>query len=487
MKVAYLGGTSMHNANSHSSGDRNGRVICRSNQGNELSGTLLGLKRHQASFELYNPPDVLQMSEVLGEFKIIFDDRAVYSGRAVISSLVHAGTTLVCEAALDEACLDVRALCAASDPRRLQAGFEEFIRDWGKTYRILPEMKTLVADIHSFLSDLRLWLEQVELGIRSTPTGDRKELEHRALTELHKPIVPALNGLFEKFEVVASRVEPDDKPAHRVFVRRQIHPLVFCAPFAYRTYHKPLGYAGDYEMVNMILRDPFEGGSLFAKALNSWFISQPPAEAHRNRIKHLTKQLVQETARVAAAGRAARIYNLGCGPAAEVQRFLAEHDISNHADFSLLDFNNETIAYATSVLQEAKTRHQRSTRINMIKKSVGQILKGRGRSTATAPESKYDYIYCAGLFDYLADQHCKQLMNIFYDMLAPGGLLMATNVDASNPIQQMLDYVLDWNLIYRRGARLREAAPDAAHPDDLSVSADVTSVNIYLEVRKPAA
>lgn len=34
---------------------------------------------------------------------------------------------------------------------------------------------------------------------------------------------------------------------------------MLCSPFAYRAYHKPLGYAGDYEMVNMIARDPYEG------------------------------------------------------------------------------------------------------------------------------------------------------------------------------------------------------------------------------------
>ena len=226
---------------------------------------------------------------------------------------------------------------------------------------------------------------------------------------------------------------------------------------------------------------------MFAKSLNDWFISQPPAEAHRNRIKHLTKLLIQETARVAAQGREARIYNLGCGPAGEIQRFLAEQDLSNQAELTLLDFNNETLAYTTGVLQELKLRHRRSTRINMVKKSVGQILKGRGKSTAGGVDVRHDFIYCAGLFDYLADQHCKQLMNLFYQMLAPGGLLVATNVDASNPIQEMLDYVLDWNLIYRSGNQLRTLAPDGADPDRISVTADVTSVNIYLEVRKPAA
>ena len=262
-------------------------MLCQTNQGIEFRATVLRLTRHLVAFEVINPAVVLQLSEVLGEFKILLDDQAACSGRAkVIASVVHASTARSAGETLDEACLDARALSVVNNPGQVRAGFEEFIRDWGKSYRILPEFKVLLADMQSYLSDLRLWLEQVELGIRSTPTGDRLELERGVLAELQKPMLPSLNGLFEKFEVVASRVEPDDKPAHRVFVRRQIHPLVFSAPFAYRTFHKPLGYAGDYEMVNMILRDPYEGSSLFAKALNGWFSSQLPGEeAHRSRIE----------------------------------------------------------------------------------------------------------------------------------------------------------------------------------------------------------
>jgi len=458
-------------------------AVFQTNQGVDVQAAIMRLSRHVAVFEILNPAIVLQASEVLNDFKILLDGRAVYTGRAVVASLVHTGGTVVCEASLDENCLDAGALCVVSDPAQLRHGFEHFIRDWGKSYRIEPEFKVLIADMHNYLFDLRLWLEQVELGVRSMPAGDRLELERQILLELHKPVVPSLNGLFGRFEDVASRVQPVDKPAHKVFVRRQIHPLVFASPFAYRTYHKPLGYAGDYEMVNMIIRDPFEGGSMFAKALNAWFISQPPAEAHRNRIKYLTQKLVEETSRLAAQRKQARVFNLGCGPAGEIQNFLRDYDISNQADLTLLDFNNETLAYTTGVLQELKTQHHRSTRINMIKRSVGQILKGRGKSTA--PDAKYDFVYCAGLFDYVADQHCKQLMNIFYDMLAPGGLLVATNVDASNPIQEMLDYVLDWNLIYRSGKQLEAVAPDYAPPEKVSVFSDVTSVNIYIEVRKP--
>jgi extracellular factor (EF) 3-hydroxypalmitic acid methyl ester biosynthesis protein len=94
-------------------------------------------------------------------------------------------------------------------------------------------------------------------------------------------------------------------------------------------------------------------------------------------------------------------------------------------------------------------------------------------------------VYCAGLFDYLSDSICKQLMNIFYDLLAPGGLLLATNVDVSNPIRHWLGDILEWHLIYRNGQQFRALRPDAADPELVKVQGDITGVNIFLEVRKP--
>ena len=259
---------------------------------------------------------------------------------------------------------------------------------------------------------------------------------------------------------------------------------MLCAPFAWRTFTKPLGYAGDYEMVNMILRDPHEGASLFAKLLNVWFLLQPPAEAHRNRIDYLTQKLVEETVRAGTPSRPARVFNLGCGPAAEVQRFLRDQHVCERAHFTLLDFNEETLQHAQRALQEQKALHRRSTPIQLVKKSVVQLLKPGSKPVEGMP--KYDYVYCAGLFDYLPDKVCKQLMNVFYEMLAPGGLLVVTTVEAANPIRHMLDYVLEWHLIYRDSRQMCDLRPDAAHPDQLRLCADVTGVNLILELRKPA-
>lgn len=460
-------------------------ITCKTSQGHAIKTMVQQLNPHQVVFEVHDPRCILRTSEVLEDFQLKQGERTIYAGRAVVTNLIKNGAGFICEAALDGISLEMPELTPEAGPV-LKNAFTEFLANWGKNYRIHPEFKILIADMNSYLSDLRLWLEHVELGLKAVPPEERARIEQHVLVTLQESTVASLNALFEKFEAVADQIRPEDRPAHRTWARRQIHPLLLSAPFADRTYHKPLGYAGDYEMVNMILRDPYEGGSLFAKALNGWFLSQPPAEAHRNRIKYLTNQLIHETARASAAGRKARVFNLGCGPAVEVQRFLAESDLCNHAELTLLDFNDETLAYTTKQLTRLKELHSRSTQINMIKKSVVQIVTGRGKLPVADAGNGFDFVYCAGLFDYLPDHFCQQLMDIFYSMLAPGGLLVATNVDAVNPIQQMLDYMLDWVLIYRSGKQLGSVAPKLADPDRVSVHADVTSVNIFVEVRKPA-
>jgi extracellular factor (EF) 3-hydroxypalmitic acid methyl ester biosynthesis protein len=460
-------------------------IVCRNSQGVEVRASMLRLTRYLVVFEVYNPYSILQLSEVLSEFKIIINERLVYSGRAVISNLVNTGLMVICEATLDESWLDVDIFTTVAQPNRLQAEFKEFIKEWQKIHTVIPDYKVVVADMETLLADLRRWLEQVELGVRSQNTGSRAQMEREVIAELRGPMLPIVDSLFGRFEEVATKIPQELQPVHRIYVKRQLHPLLLCSPFMYRIYQKPLGYAGDYEMVNMILRDPYEGSSLFAKLLNVYILSQSPAEGHRNRVTFLTQKLVDETTRCIRLGRPARILNLGCGPAKEIQNFLALDDLSDRAQLTLLDFNDETLEYTGRIIDELKMKNRRMTMVQTVKKSVHQILKEFSKPQAGAPE--YDFIYCAGLFDYLSDRICKRLMNIFYEMLAPGGLLVATNVDASNPIRNTMEYIFEWHLVYRDSAQFEMLRPENAIDGAFKVRNEATGSNIFIEVRKPKA
>jgi extracellular factor (EF) 3-hydroxypalmitic acid methyl ester biosynthesis protein len=464
-------------------------VVCKTSQGVELRGSLLRLTRFSVAFELYNPHAVLRTSEVLSDFRILAHEWTLYSGRAVVSSVVNSGLALVCEATLNESSWqDVGFSTEMLGNGALAAAFQGFLHEWQKLYKVRPEFKTVIADMQTFLADLRLWLDQVEVGIRAAPSGDRAQLERDVVNAVSGSAMGAIDSFIERFERIAAGLEADVEPVHRSYLRRQLHPLVLCSPFAWRAYHKPLGYAGDYEVVNMMVRPSAEGASLFAKLLNVWLLSQMPAQAHRNRIARLKERLLQETLRAVQRRRPLRVLNLGCGPAAEVEEFLAE-SLADQVEFTLWDFNEETLEHTARVLGEARRRHGRTTVIQLQKKSAHQVLKEGQKPVVIGSGREYDCIYCAGLFDYLSDRVCRQLMNIFYDWLAPGGLLLATNVsdtmNSTRPFRYSMEYLLDWHLIYRDGARVAALAPERAPADAVKVISEDLGVNVFLEVRKP--
>lgn len=458
-------------------------VTFQSASGIDIRATVVRLDRHRVVFEVYSPSAVLHASEALRQFEIISGDRTVYSGRAVVSNVISTVSMFVVEAGLEEGWIDLSF--AGNDD--LRAEFANLMARWQKTYRIRPEFKVLIADMESLLMDLRLWSEQVELGIRASPSADRLELERDAGRQIAPGVVQAMDAIWERFDPIASSVEPDLQPAHQAYLRRHLHPLLLCSPFAYRTFQKPLGYAGDYEMVNMIVRDPQEGSSLFAKLMNAWLLQQAPAKAHRNRISYLGEKLLGEAARMSAKSKPARILNIACGPAVEVQRFLAEHELSNRAEFSLLDFNDETLQHVGDAVARIKSQHQRTTPVQLIRKSVHQILKESGKRVQRTPEQQYDFVYCAGLFDYLPDAVCQKLMGVFYEWLAPGGLFLVTNVDANKPFHRSMEYILEWHLICRSGAQVARMAQAVFPNHDLGVKSDDTGVNLLVEIRKPAS
>lgn len=453
--------------------------------GAEFRSPLVKLSPHRVVFETFHAPAEFRTSLVLSDFRIVVDEQTIYQGRAVISSLINLGTGTVCEATLDDAWLDPTAQLASFRETGARAAFGHFLDEWRKYYMVRPEFKVVVADMQTFLADLRLWLDQVEIGIRSSSSGKSDGVDEAVAAELGEFTTPALTSLFEKFEAALSGLEEDQPAVYRSFGKRQLHSLLLCSPFLHRTYTKPLGYAGDYEMVNMMFASPFQGGTLFAKVLNYWFLQQAPAEAHRNRIQFLLERIEEAALDAARAGRMAQVTSIGCGPAQEVQRFIQESELADRVHFRLVDFNEETVNYTASLLQKLGQRHRRRTQVEVVRKSVHQILKEAGRGQAVPKESRHDLAYCAGLFDYLTDQTCRRLTNILFNSVAPGGTFISTNVDASNPRRLTMDYLMDWHLIYRSGAQLLALRPECLGKEDGVISADFTGVNIYYTARRP--
>lgn len=460
-------------------------ITCRNSQGTELTANLLRIKRYSVVFEVYNPYSILQLSEVLSDFRIMASRRLLYQGKAVVSNLLNTGIVLVCEAMLDEGWVEVDFLGgmgghAGGAETDLASQFTNFMAEWKSANLVLPPFKLVVSNMASMLGGVQQWLKAVDVGIRTTVTRRRDDLEQEIFSSVQEKVAGEVLPAMLEFEGVVKEIGEAEIAVHKSYARRELHPVMLCSPFLYRTYTKPLGYAGDYEMVNMMLRSPYEGSSAFAKLLNYALLSTPPVIAHRNRIDYLVERLRDECVRRVAKGKT-RIFNLACGPAVEVQRFLRDYEESDLAEIDLLDFNAETLEYTGERIREASQAGGRETKVGYYQRSVHQLL--RAASQGGEDEfTGYDVVYCAGLFDYLSQRVCMRLVELFCSMVKPGGIVIVTNVADRNPSKGWMEYLVEWNLIYRGRKEMEELVPDKFPVKRFDLLEDATGVNLFLEI-----
>jgi len=69
----------------------------------------------------------------------------------------------------------------------------------------------------------------------------------------------------------------------------------------------------------------------------------------------------------------------------------------------------------------------------------------------------------------------------FITMAKPGGLVIVTNVSDSNPSKAWMEYLVEWNLIYRGRKDMQDLVPDVPIKNTAILS-DKTGVNLFLEI-----
>lgn len=457
-------------------------VTFRNSQGDSARGTLTSLQRRSLVMEIYNPYSIVQVSEVLNELTIRSGERSIYKGKAVVVSLLNTGLMAVISVTLIDEWNDLGGI--GHDTRTVSEAVGRFIQDWESRYQVGQTYQVVVNEMRAYFSEVTRWLDQADITA-GLPRDAQGRVRDDIFFEIGRPLLEKGRDYLLRFEAEASRVEPEFEPVHRAFAQAAIHPLVLRAPFVYRTFAKPLGYAGDYQMVNQILGNPREGPSTYFELVNYMFLQAGVAQAHRNRVDILHTRLQEKVNEARAQGRGLRVLNVGCGPAAELQRLVASASDLGQMEVVLMDFSEETLQYAKERIEDAarSARHE-PPHIELRHESVHQLLKRSAREEAVAPHEQFDYIYCAGLFDYLADKACARLISYFESRLKPGGTVLVTNVHSYNPERYWMEHFMEWYLIYRDEAGIERLLPSSLVPT--GTYTDATNINLFAEARKPA-
>jgi extracellular factor (EF) 3-hydroxypalmitic acid methyl ester biosynthesis protein len=424
--------------------------------------------------EVYNPYSIVQVSEVLSELTIRFTDNIAYLGKAVVISLVNTGLTAIVSVTLIDEWRELNNVVVV--PGAVGAEAQAFVRDWTKRFQIRRDYQIVVNETRTYLSDVSRWIEQVDLS-ESLPKIDG-QLRTDVFYELIVPLAEKMKFYFDALNEEASLVDDELAPAHRSFVQSTLHPLLLRAPFVFRAFTKPLGYAGDYQMVNQILGEPRQGPSTYFQMVNAAFLQTAVVVAHRNRIDILVAFLKRKADEAQHAGKVFRILNVGCGPAEEIQRFLKTYPHPEVLSFDLVDFSEETLAWTREKLDAIINTVGKKITINYVHDSVHQLLKRR-LDTATDSTREFDAAYCAGLFDYLSDKVCSRMTAHFAARIREGGELLITNVHSNNPEKFSMAHILEWHLIYRDEKKMSEILPSQCRLSKLYT--DITKVNVFAE------
>jgi SAM-dependent methyltransferase len=119
--------------------------------------------------------------------------------------------------------------------------------------------------------------------------------------------------------------------------------------------------------------------------------------------------------------------------------------------------------------------------VETVPSPVKSLLKGELRFEAM------DFVYAAGLYDYLSQPVAIQLTQVLFSMLRPGGrLLLANYADppADSNFKAYMEAFMDWWLLYREESEVDEwsqGIPRAAL-DERRLFRDDTGNLLYLEL-----
>jgi SAM-dependent methyltransferase len=434
------------------------------------------------------PRDVpVEIGHVLERVVVRFDAHEAYAGAARVSSVRRLDDRMIVGVSLLETLMniedvlhlrDVKAWSAGTDSKGL--GLEQ------APWRVQGQerFKALVAELRLFLEDAQVRFAELEsslpwhvvVGEQESPARDA--LIERIRSGFGAEVVRFSNEINTALEG-ASKHERD---ALREYSIRHLHQLLMQSSWMQRARLKPLGYPGDYEIMNAVYGNHFRGQTLFAKAVDDAFAQTPAAAAVRTR-KDLVKSQLAALLDSRTDRRPIRVLTIAAGPAQEIYELFEERStIDGPLEIVLFDQDKRALTYSYSRLRRiVNAKRLSQVKLIHLHDSIKRLLLG---ASVFANSGKFDAVYAVGLFDYLQLHTWVSLCRTLYDTVAPGGTLYIGNMVPTNPSRWFMELHLDWQLVYRTPAEMLELARSAASDARIRILEEPNGVNPFVALER---
>ncbi len=311
-------------------------------------------------------------------------------------------------------------------------------------YKIPTGFKMFVYELKDWLEKLKLNFDKIEADVPIDNWKENHEFKMTIADNVSDFLNQVIPQKYKELPALLNQIPKEDLEIVTAFAREHLGHLVYGAPFANRAFYKPRGYAGDYEMMNHLYRDEMVGKSFYDQCLHKYFVDEPAGAAVKNRGVYLSNRITQLFENTKSNGPL-KILSVASGPAMEQQMFLqnGKKFYGRQAEFNCLDQDEESLKHAQRQLHSLNRVVQSGFAFKFNNMAIRNVIaKG-------CPDTDYDLIYSAGLFDYFTEPVAQMAARKLVEAVKPGGQVIIGNFSKDNPSTPFMELILDWHLIYR--------------------------------------
>ena len=249
-------------------------------------------------------------------------------------------------------------------------------------------------------------------------------------------------------------------------------PYILQTQTTSRFFTKPLGYSGDYIVIENIYQNREKGFTPIGEIVDKMHLESQTSIAVRNRRTLITNELYKTHQKNGPLSIAC----LASGPAREIYDLYKRVDNPSLIKTTLIDFDGEALAFCQQWIDENNWQNYIST----LQVPIMNLIVGR---TTVALEPQ-DVIYSIGIIDYLQDKHVVKFLNYIHTVLKPNGKVILGNFHKCNLFKEYMNDILEWKLIHRDEADMNRLLLQSEFGREGRIFFEPSGVNMFLECVK---
>ncbi len=305
--------------------------------------------------------------------------------------------------------------------------------------------------------------------------------EEKALIDtVEAELTPLWMELCHEIDTVLSDVRADTEAMATLkqYTERVVTPEFMIGPIWKRAYMKPLGYPGDFGVMDYAYNRRDVGSTAYGRLIHRLGVAS--LDCVETRMVMMRDILSEEMSNTDTSAPLS-ITSVGCGSSEEVRQAL-RLPVMRPTHFTLVDQDDRALNVSFERLHPETLRLSDTVAVDCLQTGFQRLVDPSSIGQLIPPQ---DIIYSLGIPDYLKQSRAKRFCRSLFRQLKPNGRLVIANVqDLPDNGRWRAECISDWTLLYRTRDQMADLASGLG--GTFEVLEDETRNVLMLSIRKPA-